>query len=290
MTQLGMVLAHSAGIKRLLDYNLKRAELIIFNASEREELKEFLDNAPVTVSGHCPIFIPEDYPENPLLASLLDFDDGRRDMGLRLMAESARDAAELGAEYLVVHTQRPEHFGGANPDTATREQARGIVTDSCNTLMRYYSDFGVPFYLENQMDNSLFCTADDYISVLRKFPDFGFCLDIGHLDVDARKFGFSFSGFIDDMLPYIRAVHLQNSNSAQSDFIGRHWKIPVHPDQKTEDGWRDIECILKKILGYNRNCVINFEARPDELHDMNYMREGVMWIKKLMPDILDGLD
>ncbi len=290
MKQLGMVLAHTAGIKRLLEYNLERAELIIFNASEKKELMRFMEDAPVTVSGHCPIFIPEHYHENPLLASLLDFDRERRFAGLELMKQAARDAAELGAEYVVVHTQRPEHFGGANPDEATRDEALDILMRSCDILMDYYYEFGVPFYLENQMDNAVFNRAQDYIKLLEKFPDFGFCLDIGHLDMDSRKFGFSFLEFIEQMLPFIKAVHLQNSNSAESDFNGRHWKIPVHPDQKTEDGWQDIEGILKKILGHNRDCVINFEARPDEIHGFDYMREGIMWIKNLMPHILREID
>ena len=288
--QLGMVLAHGGRFfDRLDEFGLDRAEFIIIAPGHRPGLDAFLDSHDISFSVHCPLVVPDYYPENPLLASVLDFDQDRRRLGVNLMLDTMREAACLGAEYMVVHLQRPEHFGGSNPSDSTVQSAVDIASSSCEVLHKASQELKIPVLLENLMDNTIFNRPETYVELLERFPGMGFCLDVGHLDVDARAFGFTFDEFVETLSPYIRAVHLQNSRTRQSDFNGRHWKIPVHPDQKETGGWLDIEKVLRGILFRNRGCVINFEARLDEDHDHDYMAAGVRWIQELLPQILDDM-
>jgi len=285
--QLGMVLAHGGRLfNRITEFGLKRAEFIIIDPGQEDALKQMTKEKLTRYSAHCPMYMPPDYPENPLLASVIDFDDDRRRASVDLMIRTLHDASLIGAEYVVVHLQRPEHFGGMNPVGFNNQEALDSAYRSCERLVQKSNELKTPVFIENLMDNGAFFAAESYIAVLEKFPDIGFCIDLGHLDVDARKFGFSFDEFISALMPFTRAVHLHNSNTGKSDMVDRHWKIPVHPDQAPEDCWLDIEQILRFILGFNNKCIINFEARLDNNYDFEYMLSGIMWIKKLLPRIL----
>lgn len=287
LEQLGMVVANMKGLHRIDECGLKRAEFVIIDEKLRGAVLDFINNRRLPFSAHLPMFIPADFPENPLLASLLDFDENRRLHALGMIEKTISEASEMGAQYVVMHIQRPEHFGGKNPPGVSSQEAFSIVSRSCEKVAELSEKFGMQVLLENQMDNSGFNHSDLYVKLFDAFPTLKFCLDIGHLDVDARQFGIPFHDFIDALLPYLRAVHLMNSNSGKLDFTDRHWKIPVHPDQKESDGWRNIEFIIRKILSYDSSIIINFESRPDEKYNVEYMLAGISWIKELIIRILE---
>lgn len=287
LEQLGMVVAHVKGIHRIDECGLKRAEFVVIDEKHRVEVFDFIKTRRLPFSAHLPMFIPADFPENPLLASLLDFDEDRRLLSLGMIEKTIAEASEMGAEYVVIHIQRPEHFGGKNPPGVSSQEAYSIVSRSCEKVSELSEKFRMPVLLENQMDNSAFNQFDLYCKLFDSFPSLKFCLDIGHLDIDARQFGFPFYDFIDALLPFLRAVHLMNSNSGQLDFTDRHWKIPVHPDQRESDGWRNIEFIIRKILNHDSSIIINFESRPDKIYNVEYMLEGISWIKELIIKILE---
>ncbi|HOX28206.1 MAG TPA: TIM barrel protein, partial [bacterium] len=209
----------------------------------------------------------------------------RRAASVKLMKETVETAADLGAEYVVAHIQRPENFGGDNPSGFTPEKAVDSAKKSLDELLRFADRVEMPVLIENIFRNKSFFSADHYLSLLNEFPRCGFCLDVGHLDVDAHELDFSFDDFLDSLLPWIKAVHLQNSNSGNPAAGARPWKVPVHPSQSPRDGWHDIASMLEKILSANPNCVINFESRINIPEEEEMLREGIEWVKELIPRI-----
>jgi sugar phosphate isomerase/epimerase len=277
--QLGMVIARPANFALLDRFGLRRAEFVVFSPSDRTFLEEEIRRRGLAYSAHCPVFREPDYPENPLLACAADTDEARRERTIALIGRNLKSAAELGAEHLVVHIQRPVFFSGDDPNGLTDENLFEAAEASCARLAEMSREAGVPILLENLMDNPHFCRAETYLALFERFPEFGFCLDVGHLDVDARSFGVDFEGFVRALAPHTRAVHLQNSRGGGDNFEGRYWKMPVHPSQNTGDGWRDIVWLLDTVLAANPRCIVNFESVPT---DIDYAAEGVRWVRGLL--------
>lgn len=277
--QLGMVIARPTNFALLDRFELRRAEFVVFPRSERDNLIAEIRRRDLEFSAHCPIFRDPEFPENPLLACLADADPDRRARSIRLARENIEEAASLGADHLVVHLQRPAHFSGDDPGVTNDGELLDAALSACEDLAAVSQSAGVPVLLENLMDNPHFNRPEPYVTLLEKFPQFGFCLDIGHLDVDARSFGIDFMEFIHALAPFTRAIHLQNSRGGGDNFEGRYWKMPVHPSQSPEEGWRDIPAILRIVLNRNPQCVVNFESVPT---DIEYAAEGVRWVRGLL--------
>jgi sugar phosphate isomerase/epimerase len=278
-SQLGMVIARPENFRLIDRFGLHRAEFVVFPPEERENLPQEIRKRGLRISVHCPLFRDPAFGENPLLAGLADADDARRGRALDLMRISLQEARALDAEYVVVHVQRPMRFSGDDPDAVTDAILVEAALDACGRLDEISREAGVPVLLENLMDNPRFCRAESYLALFERFPAFGFCLDVGHLDVDARAFDIDFEAFVRALAPHTRAVHLQNSNGGSESREGRYWKQPVHPSQRPEGGWRDIPWILDTVLDHNPGCVINFESVPK---DINYAEEGVRWVRGLL--------
>lgn len=288
--RIGMIIIHGGKFfSKIEELGLYRAEYAVISRKYRPMLHEFIETSKIPFSAHCPMVVPEDYPENPLLGAVVDFDEKRRVAALNMMIESMEEAAELGAEYAVAHLQRPEIFGGANPSGATEQDALDIAKKGCETLAEKAEELNLPLYLENMMDNSVFNSPQSYYELFEEFPELGLCLDFGHLEVDSRKFGFPMDEFMDANVSKIKAVHLQNSEPGMLDFKTRHWKVPVNPAQRSDDGWMDIESMLNRILTVNRDCAINFEAHIDETYGYEYMIEGIEWVKDMVPRLIGAM-
>jgi sugar phosphate isomerase/epimerase len=284
---LGMVVARVENLWRLDVFGLRRAEFVIFDPATRGSLLEYIRGTDLRFSVHTPMFMPEDYPENPLLACIVDPDDDRRCRAVGLMMRNMDLAAELGGEYTVVHVQRPEQFAGAAPGAFREREAMRMALLSAEVLAAHSDRTGVPVLLENLMDNATFYSAVHYLEVLDAFPQLGFCLDVGHLDMDARRFGINIMEFVQALAPRTRAVHLQNSFGPTHPTAPRPWKIPVHPSQNPCDGWVDIRSVLSAVLRANPACVINFEFRPEKSQGNEFILEGMNWIRQILIE-LDG--
>ncbi len=284
---LGMVIVRAENLRLLDDFGLHRAEFGLIEPEASAALTDFTAARKMPFGAHCPLFKPEDHPQNnALLACLSDGIESRRLASVELMEKTIENAAEIGGEYAVVHIQRPENFGGENPAGFTETAALDSARRSCETLLASAAKHKMPVFIENLFRNKSFFSPASHRALLDSFPELGFCLDIGHLDVDSREFGFPLDEFLDAVMPYIRDIHLQNSNSLGIVEGPRSWKCPVHPSQTVADGWLDIESILTKILSSHPNCFINFEIRINLPDNEKNIREGIDWIKGLIPKIL----
>lgn len=282
---LGMVVARAENLFRLEKYGLGRAEFVVFAPEQRGELESFLGSHELLFSIHSPLYVPPDYPENPLLSSIIDYDEDRRRLAVGLMSDNVALAADMGAEFVVVHTQRPEQFAGVAPCHFCGRSAMDSAMRSLDELLAKSEDAKVPVLIENIMDNSGFYSAEQYLELLEKFPPLGFCLDVGHLDVDCRRFGMPLIDFVRALAPRTREVHLQNSSKPGECESPRPWKVPVHPSQSPDCGWVDIESVLREVLAASPDCVINFEFRAEKIHGHDFILEGMEWVRGLLRNL-----
>lgn len=279
---LGMVIARGHNLWRIPAYGLNRTELVVFDLEEKEKVVSFIHENNIRFSIHTPLFLQPGYHENPLLACIVDPDPERRCLAVGLILENIELAAELGAEFVVAHIQRPEQFAGAAPDEFDEKNAMAAALASAEVIAEKSRASGVPVFLENLMDNSVFHRPEQYIEILEAFPDLGFCLDVGHLDVDTRRFGIDFWEAFRALAPHTREMHLHNSAGLTHPTAPRPWKIPVHPSQKSNPDWCDIEAIIKEMLAVRPECIINLEFRPEKTQDSDFIMEGVNWIRDIM--------
>jgi sugar phosphate isomerase/epimerase len=288
---IGMVVSRASSLCRLERFGLRRAEFVLMEADTQEIVKNFVSERNMKFSAHCPFFAEDNPPTRAgLLASIVDSDEDRRMKSLALMERTIAAAGAIGAEYVVVHAQKPENFGGDNPIGFDEQAALDSALRSCEKLVELSGRHDVPVLVENVFRNSSFFSAKSFRAVFDSFPELGFCLDVGHLDVDCRLYDFDFDEFIDSALPFMKAIHLQNSNPDYPIGGRQQWKIPVHPSHTAKDGWRDIEALLRKVLAANPQCAVNFEMRYGIPEENTIYEEGVDWIKRLIPEILSKND
>lgn len=287
LSNLGMVIAKAENIALLERTGLRRAEFVLFDPADREPLRGFLRDAAIRFSAHVPFFNPVDPPEHPLLACVMDADEERRRRSMALVRATMEDAAEFGAEYVVVHLQRVSHFSRDAVEEIDAAEFRDSLWRSCEELDRWTAELGVGVCLENLFSHSMFYDLASYREIFQRHPSLRFCLDIGHLDMDSRAFGVDFMEFIRGMMPHLRAVHLQNSKGGEFRQGHRHWKAPVHESQNPADGWRDIPAILAEIICARPETVINFESWPDYYPTRDYMMDGIQWMKGVYAGILE---
>ena len=98
--------------------------------------------------------------------------------------------------------------------------------------------------------------------------------------MESKERGLNLYSFASDLAEHIGSVHLWN-NRCVDDFIS-HGYISVHPSQKPEEGWVDIELILKTLWNHVKSVI--FESAyncPKALGGHNY-KEGVQWVKQLV--------
>ena len=179
------------------------------------------------------------------------------------LAEMVRESfylgAEMGASYINLHL--PFYMRGV-PD----EDFRAIVTEEAPMWAQAGRETGLAVHLEHaRLRPGLFETAEDFLVICRQFPDFGMCLDPGHLAaqvVEGRLQEDQYSAFLTAVAPYAAAVHVYQFR--REDIImheGRAEIIrcPVVPDLGPDGGWADLPGILGPIIAARPDCLLILE-------------------------------
>jgi len=164
-------------------------ELGFFRREDLERIVEFFSGKRIGV--HAP-FVFRYKNHHPAPTSL---DEKERRDTYSVNRECALLARGIGAEYVVVHF----------PNAIQRENwlsVYGEAVEHFGTLNEI-----LPVRVENVYGNDHFHTARDYASFLR---DTGctMCLDVGHLLIDSKVYGFSARKFVEELADLISEVHL----------------------------------------------------------------------------------
>ena len=262
----------------IIGNGLRRGEFYNLIPVELPRLKRLLMRHNLAWSIHAPLIQLDWYPQPPTWSFLCDVDRDKRELTMKMITLTLEQAAEFGAEYVVVHFPSPtsEESDEGGP------KVEAIARKSCDQLAELSLKRDIPIHVEG-VGASALINAGFLRSVLQEYsPPLKYCFDTAHTHLAAIKNGFDLYALETELLPYLGSAHLWNVRSKDDYLAYRH--IPVHPSQSAKDGWVDIARVLQ-IMGPAANSLpLIFESErfyPQALGNYNYV-EGVQWVKKLL--------
>jgi len=265
-------------VHRLIELGFCRSEFYNLSPEDMPIFKRFIRDRGIMPSVHCPLRQSPWYPY-PLTWSFLTT-PGRaqeRELSFRLVEESLRDAADIGAAYVVVHYPNPASFDAAN---ASYDEQYETAWQSAARLQQMSEAHQVPIYIEG-FGPTPFMSTDFLISVLRTYPALRYCFDTGHIALMAQRDGLDYFGFLEAIAPYIGCVHVWNTRG-MADYE-RYHHLPPHPAMKPADGWVDIERVVTTTRAINPAAVFVLEYTHDMPPEFGLNHaEGIAWFKELV--------
>ncbi|MGR3295582.1 MAG: sugar phosphate isomerase/epimerase family protein [Candidatus Bathyanammoxibius sp.] len=245
-----------------------RHEVFDFPKDGLDGLREFLDQQNLPFSLHAPLVRPDYFPYSGVTCFFINDDEEKRKLSFELMGQSARDAQEWGAEYMVCHLTFRD-------DTEDEAKAWRLAYEAAEYLSRLVDSTGVPIHIEFAGYAGAFRRPEHLVEVVAKFPNLSICIDTGHAFICSQLWGRRYLNDIETMAPYARSIHLWNTKNIEH--WRRHGHVPLHPAQKPDSGWVDIERTLEITLGHNRDLKLIYEYRVNEMN--TEIQEGFDWIR-----------
>lgn len=278
MSNLGFHCHGLDHLERVIVQNkLDRGEFYNFPENELDDLKREIERYNLSFSVHAPLIKTPWYVNPPTLSFLCDVDEDRRNLSFRMVCDTMETAAHFGAEYVIVHFPTP----ATDANSASYTRLREIALEGASQLSELTQKYKLPIHIEG-FGPSPFLNVDFLLEVTTQLPGLRYCFDTGHMHIASRRDGFDLYHFARQMAEHIGSIHLWNSRGIDDYFTFHH--IPVHPSQKPEDDWADIDRLLRLILTENPSCSIIFESGtqyPEALGNHDF-REGVKWIKEIV--------
>lgn len=261
----------------IIQNDLERGEFYNFSRQELPQLKREIERHNLSYSVHAPLVKTPWYVNPPTLTFLCDIDKDRRNLSFRMIQETVETASEFGAEYVIAHFPTPSTDGNGISYVRLKE----IAMEGALRLAEISQKYKLPIHIEG-FGPSPFLSMDFLSEVITQFPILRYCFDTGHMHIASQRDGFDLYDFASQMADYIGSIHLWNSRGINDYFTFHH--VPVHPSQKSEEGWADIDRLLRLILEKKPSCPVVFESSPhypEELGNHDF-RDGVKWVKEIL--------
>ncbi|MEU6735878.1 sugar phosphate isomerase/epimerase family protein [Streptomyces physcomitrii] len=271
MTLLGVstsALADPDALDRLRHFEPDVVEFYNYPSGALPAITDFCRRTGVRPALHTPV--PYDGPQPLRRFAPTGPEPGDAEEALRLVTETVRCAARIGAVHVVVHFPspyppfRPEGFAAA----------RDGFLDSLAGLARTY---GVPVLIENLSPNPLLRTPEQYRAALDGRPELGFCLDLGHAHLLGPPHGPV--RFARHLGRSIRSMHVYNTTAERYPVHGHE---PALPDQRPGDGYLDLPAVLPELLAQASPAVLVLEHGP-RWDEETAARTGA-WLRELLGD------
>lgn len=270
-SQLGICI-HGVGVDYVQKHNYKRVQLChkFSGAGDLTSLLRMNKNHPIRVSYHAPVF----HQVDPTLTYYLNSNFRLREATFEILEINLNMARSLPTEYVIIH------FTSENVDeTITDHELSYLASKSAERVNMLSEKYNVPVYLEYVSYNRRFSKPKDFIEIVKQNKNLGICLDIGHLYTVCQTHGLNYLEELERLLPYTKVLYVWNTTSKH--IMKNHGYIPVHPSQKPENGWIDIEKTLDTALSYNEDMYIMFEPNF-EYKGQEYFEEGVNWVNEIV--------
>lgn len=234
-------------------------------------LRESLARSDRPFSIHAPLCRRPEFPHPAVAVFFLSPDSARREESFAHVEATLAQAKEWGGEYVVTHLNWVE-------DTEDEAEASRLAQAAAERLSGLAERHGVPLHIECGGYAGGFHGAEQFAALPGRLPGLGLCLDMGHLWLIARARRRSFYRDLEVLAPHARSMHLWNTR----DFAHyqRHHHVPVHPSQRPEDGWIDLERALGLVLDRNPDCALIFEYTWSPSEE-EWVREGMAWVASL---------
>jgi sugar phosphate isomerase/epimerase len=223
-------------------------------------------------SFHAPVPRPEYFPFPGVTSFLLNEDPANRQLSLHLLEDTLKQAREWGAEYVVCHlTYRPT-------DTQDEKTAMRLAEQACRRLAEMSSSYGVPIHIEFAPYSVAFHRPGQFLETVGVHGELGICIDVGHAFLGTRQQDRNYLKDIETLAPYARSMHLWNARDYEH--YKKHGHIPLHPSQRPQEGWLDVECVLEAVLSVNPEVKIIFEYPVKEV--TREVQEGFDWVEGIV--------
>lgn len=247
-----------------------RLEVFDYPQQRLNELRTFLNQQKLPFSFHAPLVRPHYFPYSGVTSFFINDDADRRVLSFKLTEQSAREASEWGAEYMVCHLTYRE-------DTNDRKKAWRLAYQAAEYLSELVDSTGVPIHIEFAGYAGAFREPVHLVELVSRYPNLQICIDTGHAFICSQLWGRSYLKDIEAMAPYAGSMHLWNTKNLE------HWRkhghVPLHPSQNPEAGWIDIVRTLEITLGYRKDLKLIHEYRIEDGHMHSEIKEGFDWIQ-----------
>lgn len=150
----------------------------------------------------------------PTFVSTADLTDSIRQASVQEIVNSLDVAAELGARKVVLH---PGHIGGLG--SYVIETALAHANNSLAVIIDRAQKLGLCVCLENMFPRCrAFVEPDDFVDILKRFPDLKLTLDTGHANIGAKG-GRRILEFIEKFGHRIGHLHVSDNFGERDDHI-----------------------------------------------------------------------
>jgi sugar phosphate isomerase/epimerase len=260
----------------LVHRGLGRVEF--FDLSERRmaALRPLLDGLAEegreSFSFHAPVTRGEAFPYSGVTCFYLSDDDALRELSFTLLEETMRAARRWGAAYVVSHLT----FGPS--DTKDPATASKLAEAACRRMAAMSRSYEMPLDLEFAAYSEAFHRADRFAEVVGEFPELGLCIDVGHAYLGALTRGRDHLDDIAALTGLARSLHLWNTTGPE--FTRRNHHAALHPSQRPEDGWLDIERIVELVAQENSGLNVIFEYPVEKVTPE--IQAGYDWVARLL--------
>jgi sugar phosphate isomerase/epimerase len=178
------------------------------------------------------------------------------------------------ADFVVTHLAWME-------DSQNRQKVMALAS---NTKLRFCvlaDRYNMPINVEFGGYSGYFHEPAQFVEFVKDHPLLGICIDIGHTSLISGIRNRSFFKDVEILAPHPKSIHVWNTKGQKKKKKNSH--VPVHPSQKTEDGWIDIKKTLEIILSHNKECDIVFEYNRTYYDKIpKEVKEGMEWVKEIV--------
>lgn len=263
----------------ILGNGLHRGEFYSLYAEELPRLRELVETLKLQWSIHTPLVKLDWYPHPHTWSFLCDFSPEKRQLTRKMAAMAVEQAADLGAEYVVVHFPTPASMIQGE-DESRLSELEDIARGSCEFLAELSLKRGVPIHIEG-VGMSPLMNAPFLVRMLSEFDRLRYCFDTAHTYLAALNRNMDYYALAEEVRLYLGSVHLWNTRGMSDYHTFRH--IPVHPSQDPKTGWIDIPRVLAALGAEREDIALVFEseaAYPVALGRFDY-RDGIEWVRGL---------
>jgi sugar phosphate isomerase/epimerase len=274
MIVINMERARPAGY---LHTGLDRYEVFDFQEDELGKLKSFIDNKKWPFSFHVPFYRPSYFPYIGVTTFFLNDDPNKRDISLKLINSTMHYAKGWKADFVVTHLNWMD-------DSKNRKKVMALASDTESRFCELADRYNLPINVEFGGYSGYFHEPAQFVEFVKDHPLLGICIDIGHTFLISGIRNRNFFKDIETMAPHTKSIHVWNTKGL--DHCKEHNHVPVHPSQKTKDGWVDIKKTLEIILSHNKDCDIIFEYNHTYYDNIpGEVKEGMEWVREIVSNV-----
>lgn len=262
--------------RNLVHRGLGRVEFYDLTAAALEGLGDSLEDMVAEgrrrFSFHAPVIRPPSYPFPAVFQFFINEDREKRQLNFDVLGDTLERARQWGADYVVTHLT----FGGG--DTRDGAVAERLADDACARIAGLSRDANIPVDIEFAAYTDSFNRPRQFTDAIAPHPELGLCLDIGHAFVGAALRQRDFWDDLAVLAGHARSLHLWNSKGPDHFKDDPH--TPLHPSQRPEDGWIDMERALKTVLDARPvdNVIFEYPVRTVSRR----IQEGYDWIADIL--------